>query len=66
MIRITGELVIVGRVDDSRWHLVSIHDDYDEAVAACRDAEDFVAVVPVNENLPTDLGAFFPHLEDEP
>lgn len=67
MVRIIGKVVIVGRIDDEGdvWSLVSIHDDYDEAVAACRDARDFVVPVELHQPLPETLDAHFPHGVDE-
>lgn len=68
MVRIIGDVMIVGRIDDedSRWSLVSIHDDFDEAVGACRDGNDFVAPVTLHTPLPTELEAYYPHRQEEP
>lgn len=67
MVRIIGQVMIVGRIDDesSNWLLVSIHDDFDEAVSACRDANDFVAPVTLHEPLPRELEVYYPHRPED-
>ena len=70
MITIGGEIYVVGRQrdpDEPRlgWDFAGVFTQWDLAVAACSDALDFVARVPIDPAGPFDANGFYPHAEEE-